>query len=653
MSTQETETNSQEKVGIDELIKTINKKILRTQLEDVYKMVCEQVFLVMLYARNCYLFHDSHQDKMNFQNRIRLIDIIETTFYKDSVKLEDVKKKEMQKQCEDILKLIENPRKGSNDIVNFLKEKIDENNKDNKPCFQKKILEKMEDYGLAFSNIKRDCWEEFAQDKPIANSYLYSYYSMYKVLKYPVYIFQSLLRLNSPTENYIKDIILATLIDYIDSITDMGGININQNKENRKNSYKYEGFHPSKINHSYNMDILEKKQDIISKIWHTSKYKTILVKSVKKVLDYQLTQQINKVFNSINLFNEEDYKKQKILPNGRGVNPVVLEIFQHTVKNIDTKDNEINITLDELNCKNIAQIGNIDYLGIEIIKQLKEKLGTKSSKTSLIVQIEDEQGKELLNSRNQVDAYNFELLSHWYKENKTGLIKKIEQVPKLIAYILECDIKSQIGLFDPYFQNINLNDFVSFDIWSQRVGDRRLLVSAIIRYKLYYEDVYINSLHLDKLVTILEETKERTKETKKEMDKKISDETEKATTEEMTDKEKEEIKEKIKEIEIEKKAINKIEEEKIKKIEELENELLLDDNKRFSNEIMKDWITFKSDIEYQQMLSRFKRMPEYIDKKEKLYELKNWIENQQKSNTPYPISSNIPLPLWANHFYME
>lgn len=72
-------------------------------------------------------------------------------------------------------------------------------------------------------------------------------------------------------------------------------------------------------------------------------------------------------------------------------------------------------------------------------------------------------------------------LSEWYKSVNTGLIKKIERVPALIACLLDFDLRFRIGMGSEGFGLIRMSA-LRFKLTSR---DYAMLVTAIIRYTLF------------------------------------------------------------------------------------------------------------------------------------------------------------------------
>lgn len=63
--------------------------------------------------------------------------------------------------------------------------------------------------------------------------------------------------------------------------------------------------------------------------------------------------------------------------------------------------------------------------------------------------------------------------------------------------------------------------------------------------------------------------------------------------------------------------------------------------------LLKDWVSFENDEEYQTMLNRFKRMPKHLTEESTIEEMIDGQKMQENKHTvPYPFNSVFPLPLW-------
>ncbi|WCG82270.1 hypothetical protein [Pectobacterium sp. A5351] len=87
--------------------------------------------------------------------------------------------------------------------------------------------------------------------------------------------------------------------------------------------------------------------------------------------------------------------------------------------------------------------------------------------------------------QNQPDNQQFagviDALSDWYKHANTGLIKKIDGVPRLIASLLDFDLRYRIGIGSKYFGLVPMEQF-NFRLISR---DYSQLVTGIIRHTLF------------------------------------------------------------------------------------------------------------------------------------------------------------------------
>lgn len=104
---------------------------------------------------------------------------------------------------------------------------VENNNKQN-------ILEKIEQQLVVFRRWEND--DEFLKRK------IYHYYPLYKILKDPIMIFQSLLSFPMPDNNYIENLVIGQLIETIDEnkhwLSDFAEV-LQDSKDSSEDPYKY------------------------------------------------------------------------------------------------------------------------------------------------------------------------------------------------------------------------------------------------------------------------------------------------------------------------------------------------------------------------------------------------------------------------------
>lgn len=146
--------------------KEINELVKETQ--NAYKMVFEQVLLVMIYIRELL---SNGQISADIANRMKLLHLL---FNKEDP---DDETQNLQKIVLDLLE----EDKGSNDIIFYLQE-LDSYK-------AKAILTDIQSHRIAFAPL--------TTPEPVRLHKIYSYYQMYICLWYPIELFQELLKQNT------------------------------------------------------------------------------------------------------------------------------------------------------------------------------------------------------------------------------------------------------------------------------------------------------------------------------------------------------------------------------------------------------------------------------------------------------------------------
>lgn len=533
----------------------LNVKEIEVNATNIWKLVWEQVLLLAMYARRCY---DGERSQVSsFHQRMKLLSLMDELEGKH--KKTDLSQGEISDISSVIRDMVED-NKSSNDILEYLF-----NDTNDRKYFalgepattKKRIRSKMAEQGVAFPSLTKDKLK-------------YSYYSLYKVLKDPIAVFQRLLEYPEPDVTFIENTIYICIAEYIQNqkIMFSDSTDVLEQREIRgeigNEEYIIE-----------NITILEaareeKKEDIRQYFFEV----LLLSEKEKDVSDWGLASWSNMVISSIsdsNFDNRHNFSKLK-----------EVSTYESAISN-----NEININLKVDQLRSFIGLGLIDDLFLDIANDMRSK-------------ILDDANKKKSPLNNKLDnLHAFAKISKWYKENKTDLFQKSNQLPKLIASIIAFDIIEDQGMFDLDFKPDSLNALPH--IINDKLNAVHLYTSMIMKYELYYK------IGLGGIIRNGNRTDENHR---------------------------------IDILELRENFKNKADEFDYSSLEKfkLEDTLLL-----------KDWVSFESDKEYQTMLNRFKRMPKHLTEESTINEMIDKQKMPKNRNTvSYPFNSIFPLPLWFN-----
>lgn len=157
---------------------------------------------------------------------------------------------------------------------------------------------------------------------------------------------------------------------------------------------------------------------------------------------------------------------QLIWPTQMNYEPVSL--FKEMCTSIKDKHQfRMDFNADMLN--NMINLGQID----SVMEAIKAEILEAYNKSSTV----DLWGRQdHKHSAGVIDA-----LSNWYKSVNTGLIKKMERVPRLVASLLDFDLRYEIGMGSEGFGLINMKNFNT----KLTTRDYAKLVTGIIRHTLF------------------------------------------------------------------------------------------------------------------------------------------------------------------------
>lgn len=531
----------------------LNVKEIEVHATNIWKMVWEQVLLVAIYARRCY--DDERPQVSSFHQRMKLLSLIEGL--EGKYKNTDFSQGEISDISSVIRDMVED-NKSSNDILEFLFDDASDREyvaAQVKTTTKKRIRSKMAEQGIAFPALSE-------------GGLKYSYHSLYRVLKDPIDVFQRLLEYPEPDTAFIENTIYGCIANYIQeqknkfSFPEDIGEQLHLREEIGNEKYITENIA------IFNSIKEEDKEGIRQAFFKV----LLLTEKEKDVSDWGLASWSSMVISSIS---------DSSFDNRQFFSKIKKRSIYKTV--ISHNDIDINLKVDQL--KSLIGLGLLNNLFSDIAEDTKNKvLNDKARPTS-----------SLKSESDSISA--FKKVSNWYRVNKTELFRKSNQLPKLIASIIEFDIMEDQGMFSLDFKHDSPNTLPH--IINDRLNAAHLYTSMIIKYELYYK------IDLGKMIR----SSNRADESRR-----------------------------IDILELRENFKNKADKFDYSSIEEfkLKDTLLL-----------KDWVSFENDEEYQTMLNRFKRMPKHLTEESTIEEMIDGQKMQENKHTvPYPFNSVFPLPLW-------
>ena len=507
----------------------LNQREFFDQTLNAWKMMWEQVLMIAIYARQQYM-QSKQSDADNFHQRMKMIHLLKCE-YRSRARSNLSFDQDLPEIFQKVLALIEDEC-GSTKIIEFL---LDEEVSQLQTS-KKRILSQMEQAKIAFSPNGSDYKRS------------YSYYSLYEILHDPIFYISKLMSIPVPDKEVIHSTVVNTVYGYLF-----------QNKSFllSRNENPLERFSKSVEDEELiileNLSFLEGKEDI------------------KKLVKGQITDFIGtdvyKVFNLLSdpFYNEEN-PQNKLFASVFTIRPEV---------------DAFNISLDRKALINLMNLNQLDELASVMKSEIKKVVLNKNQRArNFGIETKVDQASAL------------EKISNWYATAQTGLFNRVDQVPKLIASILEFDIRYFKGMFDPDFGfDRSLLTKKHKNVYSPlQAKEIYLFVSAYIRNYLYYDDQRPERNNLNGWLI-----------------------------EQLVDRDFSEV-------------------------------------SFHRNRMMEVWATFEDEKQYRQMLDRFKRMPAYLDPQHKDYKEITYLINKQKelgneeNAPPYPLNSFFPLPLWASRF---
>ncbi|WPC33496.1 hypothetical protein [Acinetobacter towneri] len=507
----------------------LNQREIFDQTLNAWKMMWEQLLMIAIYARQQYM-QSNQSNADNFHQRMKMIHLLNHEYsYRARSNLSF--DKDIPDIFDKVLALIEDEC-GSTKIIEFL---LDEEVSQFQTS-KKRILSQMEQAKIAFSPNRPDYKRS------------YSYYSLYEILHDPIFYISKIMSIPVPDKQVIHATVVNTTYDYL--------------TQNRRFLLSRNENPIEKLSKS-----TEDKEQIILENLSFLEGKEDIKKLIKGQIADFIGKDVSKVFNLLSdpFYNEENPQ-----------NKLFTSVFT-----IRPEADAFNISLDRKALINLMNLNQLDELASVMKSEIKKAVLNKNQRTrNFGIETKVDQASAL------------EKISEWYIKTQTGLFNRVDQVPKLIASILEFDIRYFKGMFDPEFgfdrSLLTKNHKNSYS--PLQAKEIYLFVSAYIRNYLYYDDQRPernspNGLLIDHLV------------------KRDFSET-----------------------------------------------------SFHRNRMMEVWGTFEDEKQHRKMLDRFKRMPAYLDPQHKDYTEISYLIDKQKelgndeNAPPYPLNSFFPLPLWASRF---
>lgn len=426
----------------DDSIKSnlIHLKIRPTDIDNIvkdaqnaYKMVFEQVFLVMRYVR--YLIEDK-QNALAMRGRMNfLLTVFENQKNADQETLDNIRNKILQKLENNV---------GSNDIIAYLQTlESDES---------ASILRRMQENGVAFAPIL-DIPGQY-QSRP------YPYYDMYMCLQHPLDIFTMLLRQKNHETADIERLIYYKIKSHADRI-------------------KPAGIKPSNMPEDKYQSILKlsKKGNFAQIIEdYTLHNKDSILSEVRSDIAIELGEWAMDIFAKIS-------------------NPSYSSLLKNTPwRNKVTFDDSFKISSDPVSGRTIIDIQSGLIGNLHKINQLDDlfdslKLAIKAKLDSHKAIGRPYQAEERLNNENALAD-----IGAWYDRYSTGMFRKIDQIPKAIVSIIYFDLEKGFPSLNHVFHDASIlkdaYDKLEVDSATKKaspVRERNLLITCINSLNLYLD----------------------------------------------------------------------------------------------------------------------------------------------------------------------
>ena len=424
-------------------------KDITKDAQNAYKMVFEQVLLVMRYVRQLMMHDSATIGRMNLLS----------TIFDNKREFDRFDPKELEEIQTGVLKKLEK-NAGSNDVIAYL-QSLESN-------ASAHILMRIQENGVAFTPTS----PVFAG----SHSRPYTYYDMYTCLQHPLELFNKLLSQDIHNEKMIERSIYDRIKHHANSINPMG--HSREAWHLRKNMSEDQQQYIFKLSKEENFAKIVKDYNPANK--------DIILQEVRGKLAIDIGKWASDIFSRIS---------NPSFPNSlSGKNPWKEITSLDSFFKIHSDSDNTVISLDSVLLNNLHKINQLDDLFNSLKLAVKAKLGSNTGGRPWI----EEQS---INNKNALAD-----ISAWYERYSTGMLLKIDQIPKAIVSILYYDIEYN----DPALKNTIFDAEVLKNIYrdsQERVDEKRvspvrernLLLTFIISLNLYLRDTQ-NKTGLDYLV---------------------------------------------------------------------------------------------------------------------------------------------------------
>jgi hypothetical protein len=286
---------------------------------------------------------------------------------------------------------------------------------------------------LRTRSILRDIDEKQIAFSKLHEPLEYSHISLYYILRCPIIIFQGLLTLKPPKE----------LLDY--------AILQNLDKLRKRNIRSFTSLQEDK-NHF--QDIAESINDLSNK--NIAIDPKAFISNLQNDIEGETSLWMHNVFNLL----LHPYLRPKNTSN------VSLNLYENICTIFPAGEN-IQLNIDKAALAQLTHLGELDQFMLHIRNSLASKI-----------------------DKNYISKYEASLLrpsyriSNWFQHSKTGIIKRDDQIPKIIAGIIDFDI--QISAYKISFFHY-LSGFFQAPI-SKTTS--RSITTNIIKHCLYYSNTF-------------------------------------------------------------------------------------------------------------------------------------------------------------------
>lgn len=396
--------------------------------QNTYKMVFEQVFLVMRYVR--YLIEDERnalgvRGRMNF-----LMTVFAEQENADQQTLDNIRESILQKLEGNV---------GSNDIIAYLQTlESDESNS---------ILRRMQVNGVAFAPI------EYVRGQDVSRSY--PYYDMYMCLQHPLDIFKMLLKKNNHEASDIERLVYYKIKEHANNFNPKGT--------------RLPSLSDEQYQHLIKLDKESNFAQIVND--YTPHNKDSILSEVRSDIAIKLGQWATDIFAKV---SNPSYDNTKSTLGKKQIT------FDDSFKiNIGSDRTVIDIQSGLVG--NLNKINQLDDLFNSIKLAVKAKL--KSQKVSG----RPHRAEEHFNNENALAD-----ISAWYDRYSTDMFRRIDQIPKAIVSIIHFDLERGLPSLSHVFQDAqelkNAYENVQEKSTAKKaspVKERNLLITCINSLNLY------------------------------------------------------------------------------------------------------------------------------------------------------------------------